>query len=69
MPLGLCSVLEATGRLSPTGIWTAIVLGHITRASLSVARFRQGKWRSIRVPGRRPAPVRGGATPDPAERR
>ncbi len=68
VPLGLCSVLEATGRLSPTGIWTAIVLGHITRASLSVARFRQGKWRSIRVPvGVRPSSAV--ATPDPAERR
>jgi Na+-driven multidrug efflux pump len=50
VPLGLCSVLQATGHLAPTGIWTAIVLGHITRASLSVARFNQGKWRNIRVP-------------------
>jgi putative MATE family efflux protein len=67
VPLGLCSVLEATGRLSPTGIWTAIVLGHITRASLSVARFRQGKWRNIRVPvGARPPAA--AATPNPAER-
>jgi Na+-driven multidrug efflux pump len=67
VPLGLCSVLEATGRLSPTGVWTAIVLGHITRASLSVARFRQGKWRSIRLPvGARPAPVV--PAPDATER-
>ncbi len=67
VPLGLCSVLEATGRLTPTGIWTAIVLGHVTRASLSVARFRQGKWRSIRVPtGARPSP--GVATPHPPDR-
>jgi putative MATE family efflux protein len=50
VPLGLCSVLQATGRLTPAGIWSAIVLGHITRASLSVVRFRQGKWRNIRVP-------------------
>ncbi len=50
VPLGLCSVLEATGRLTSGGIWTAIVLGHITRATLSVARFRQGKWRQIRLP-------------------
>jgi len=49
VPLGLCTVLEASGRLEPAGVWTAIVLGHVTRATLSVARFRQGKWRTIRV--------------------
>jgi putative MATE family efflux protein len=49
VPLGLCASLQAAGRLTPAGIWTAIVLGHITRASLSVARFRQGKWKTIRV--------------------
>jgi len=67
IPLGLCSLLQATGQLSPAGVWTAIVLGHITRASLSVARFRQGKWRNIRVPvsPRPPAPI---PTPDAAER-
>jgi Na+-driven multidrug efflux pump len=27
----------------------AIVIGHMTRAVLSVIRFRQGKWRDIRV--------------------
>ena len=58
VPLGLCSALQATGRLSPAGVWTAIVLGHITRASLSVARFRQGKWRDIRIPlSHRPPPA------------
>ena len=49
VPLGFCAVLQATGRLSPAGIWTAILLGHITRSSLSVLRFRQGKWRSIKA--------------------
>ena len=49
VPLGLCSVLQAMGRLTPAGIWTAIVLGHITRATLSVARFKQGRWKEIRV--------------------
>jgi Na+-driven multidrug efflux pump len=49
VPIGICSVLQATGRLHPAGIWTAIVLGHFTRMALSVARFRQGKWRSIAV--------------------
>jgi putative MATE family efflux protein len=56
VPLGLCACLQATGHLAPGGIWSAIVLGHVTRAGLSVARFNQGKWRSIRVPlGRAPA--------------
>lgn len=49
IPLGICAVLEAAGRLHPAGIWSAIVAGHITRAGLSVARFRQGKWREIVV--------------------
>ena len=35
--------------LQPTDIWLAIVLGHFTRCVLRVLRFRQGKWRSIRV--------------------
>ena len=62
VPLGLCAVLQAAGRLTPTGIWTAIVLGHVTRASLSVARFRQGKWRAIRVE-LRPGKDNGAAAP------
>ena len=49
VPLGLCSVLQATRGLRPADIWTAILLGHITRSALSVVRFRQGKWRGIRV--------------------
>ncbi len=49
VPLGLCALLQAAGNLTPTGIWTAILLGHITRCTLSVARFRQGLWRSIRA--------------------
>ncbi len=49
VPLGLCATLQASGRLTASGIWTAIVLGHITRASLSVLRFRQGRWKAIRV--------------------
>jgi hypothetical protein len=27
----------------------AIVIGHMTRCALSWMRFRQGKWRAIRV--------------------
>lgn len=49
VPLGLCFVLERAGRLEPLGIWLAILAGHATRCALSVLRFRQGKWRSIRV--------------------
>jgi len=51
VPLGLCATLQATTGLTSAGIWTAIVLGHVTRCILSVARFRQGKWRSIVVDG------------------
>ena len=49
IPLGLCSAFQATRGLQPTDIWLAIVVGHFTRASLSVIRFRQGKWRNIAV--------------------
>jgi putative MATE family efflux protein len=49
VPLGLCALFQARGGLQPAEIWTAIVLGHVTRCGLSVARFRQGKWRDIRV--------------------
>jgi Na+-driven multidrug efflux pump len=49
IPLGICAVLDLMGRLTPAGIWTAIVLGHATRCALSVWRFRQGRWREIQV--------------------
>jgi putative MATE family efflux protein len=49
IPLGLCSFFQAMRGLEPTDIWLAIVVGHFTRASLSVLRFRQGKWRNIAV--------------------
>jgi putative MATE family efflux protein len=49
VPLGLCALLQATRGLRPVDIWTAILLGHMTRCALSVLRFRQGKWRNIRV--------------------
>jgi putative MATE family efflux protein len=49
VPIGLCSYLQAVGALEPGGIWLAIVLGHMTRAVLSMVRFRQGKWRQIAV--------------------
>jgi putative MATE family efflux protein len=49
IPLGLCAILEATRGLTPADIWLAIVIGHFTRCVLSVARFRQQKWRNIQV--------------------
>lgn len=49
VPLGICAVLQALRGLQPTDIWLAIVVGHAVRCVLSVARFRQGKWRSIAV--------------------
>jgi putative MATE family efflux protein len=49
VPLGLCATFQAVDRLDPGEIWFAIVAGHMTRCALSVARFRQGKWRHIRV--------------------
>ena len=49
VPLGTCFVIKQTGTLDPIDIWLAILAGHATRCVLSVIRFRQGKWRSIRV--------------------
>jgi putative MATE family efflux protein len=49
VPLGICFALQMTGQLEAHFIWLAIVLGHFTRCVLSVARFRQGRWQSIRV--------------------
>jgi putative MATE family efflux protein len=49
LPLGLCAILQVTYGLESFHIWTAIVVGHATRATLSVVRFRQGKWRGIAV--------------------
>lgn len=49
IPIGICTVIQLLRPLQATDIWTAIVLGHFTRALLSVIRFRQGKWRHIAV--------------------
>jgi putative MATE family efflux protein len=49
IPIGMCTFLQATRGLQPQDIWLAILLGHGTRAVLSVLRFRQGRWRSISV--------------------
>ena len=59
IPIGLCTWYSMGRGLQPGDIWLAIVLGHMARATLSVIRFRQGKWRDIRVDiGPSPAPVK-----------
>jgi putative MATE family efflux protein len=49
IPLGMCGVLQSVRGLQPADIWLAIVIGHATRCTLSTLRFRQGKWRAIKV--------------------
>jgi Na+-driven multidrug efflux pump len=49
VPLGICFALERFGTLTAMEIWTAILIGHMTRCALSVVRFNQGKWRNIAV--------------------
>jgi putative MATE family efflux protein len=49
VPLSFCAVMDAMHGLRPSDIWTAIVIGHMLRCTLGVLRFRQGKWRQIRV--------------------
>jgi putative MATE family efflux protein len=49
IPLGICFVIQQTSTLLPIHIWLAILAGHVMRCGLSVARFRQGRWREIRV--------------------
>lgn len=49
LPLGICAGIDLMGTLSSSDIWTAIVLGHVSRCLLSVGRFQQGKWKDIKV--------------------
>jgi putative MATE family efflux protein len=49
VPLGICYVIQKMGALDPIDIWVAILIGHATRCTLSMLRFRQGKWRQIKV--------------------
>ena len=49
LPIGMCSIIQLLRGLEPADIWLAILLGHMTRATLSVIRFRQEKWRGIAV--------------------
>ena len=49
VPLGICYGIRTWGTLDPVDIWLAILVGHTIRCALSLLRFRQGKWRGIRV--------------------
>jgi putative MATE family efflux protein len=49
IPLGICFTIREFSTLQPLHIWFAILAGHFTRCVLSLIRFRQGKWRNIRV--------------------
>ena len=49
VPLGLCTIFQATRGLTASDIWLSIVIGHFTRCVLSFVRFRQQKWREIAV--------------------
>ena len=49
VPLGICFVVEYAVGLRAVDIWFAIVIGHVTRAVLSVVVFRRGRWRDITV--------------------
>jgi len=35
VPIGLCATLQWLGRLESSGVWTAILLGHVTRCVLT----------------------------------
>jgi len=49
VPIGMCLFIQSTRPLVASDIWVAIVLGHFTRCVLTVLRFRQGRWRQIKV--------------------
>jgi Na+-driven multidrug efflux pump len=49
VPLGICTVITLAGTLAPIHVWIAILVGHVTRCTLSIMRFKQGRWRNIAV--------------------
>ena len=49
IPLGMCFLIQTFSTLDPGDIWLAIVIGHMTRAGLSVSVFKKERWRDIRV--------------------
>ena len=58
IPLGTCFAIQTFSTLDPADIWLAIVFGHFTRATLSIAVFKREKWRDIKVDiGTKPQPA------------
>ena len=53
--IGLLTVLQLTRPLRPSDVWLAILLGHMIRATLTVRRFKAGKWREIKIERSAPA--------------
>ena len=49
LPVGICFLIKTTGELHPIHIWLAVLAGHFTRFLLSILRFNQQRWRSIKV--------------------
>lgn len=49
IPVGFCLIMQSTTTLQSFHVWLAILFGHFARASLSMLRFRQGKWADIKV--------------------
>jgi putative MATE family efflux protein len=49
VPIGMLVALQSVRSLHYTDIWLAIVLGHVMRGTLSMLRFKQERWRQIRV--------------------
>ncbi len=47
--LGLCFVFQQTGYLSPTSIWTAVLISHFTRFIATAFVFHQGRWAHIEL--------------------
>ena len=49
VPISICAGVQYFSTLDPIDIWIAILVGHMTRGTLSVLRFNQGKWKTIVV--------------------
>ncbi|MFP6582225.1 MAG: MATE family efflux transporter [Candidatus Hydrogenedentota bacterium] len=47
--LGICTVYQLMGKLSTNVIWTAILISHLSRLTMSYIAFASGKWRNINV--------------------
>ena len=47
--LGICAVFQQAGRLTTNVIWTAILISHVSRLTLSYIMFFRGRWEHIQV--------------------